>query len=441
MRTYFVLILTYFTLHAQLMAQQKPAADSLPRLQTSGEWRNYFLYELNEGAPKDFYALTTGGHLKASLRAGKRWEVAAAFYSAQLIGGNFDTPDPLTGKGSRYAIGLLDVNNPGNRHISDIGEAYVRFHAKQWQAAYGRMRIKTPFFNPQDGRMIPTLAQGAHLQWKNQQWLLEGYGIQAVWVRNTDGWRSIEESIGLYPSGRAADGTPHAYAGNIDSDYLFIVHGGLHGKSIRQDFYAYAADRLFTLYYAEGSARLHPQWTVAWQGHYQNKWQGDANTATDWYYFPAQGYNYSLGAKVSYTPAAKHHLGISYLYLNGNAPFTFPREWGRDPFFTFQRRERSEGLAFTQAVVLEHRTHWGKHWQLRTDWGWHQTPAPGNYASNRYGLATYQHFNTELSYRHAHWNLSALITYKTPLTQKLNDAQRFGKLNLALFHLLVSYKL
>lgn len=421
---------------------QSPSTDSLPRLQASGEWRNYFLYELNEGAPKDFHAWATGGHLKATFRAGKHWQVAAAFYTSQLTGGNFDSPDPVTGKYSRYAIGLMDVNDPRNRHISDIGEAYVRFHSRHWQATYGRMLVKTPFFNPQDGRMIPTLTQGAHAQWKNHKWLIEGYGIQAVWVRNTNGWRTLEESIGLYPSGRSADGSPHQYAGKINSDYLLIGHLRLqaHKKALQQHLWSYFADRLFQLYYMEGSYRLSRHWQMQWQAHYQKESAKGNNSGADWYYFLPGGYNYSVGGKTTRHFHEKQQLGVAWLYLNGSAPFTFPREWGRDPFFIFQRRERSEGLAATTALVLDYRAQIGKHWALRTDWGWHQTPLVDDYAANRYGLATYQHINIELSYRKAHRHASMLVTYKTPLDRKLTEKERFGKFNLALFHMLVSYE-
>ncbi|NIK73913.1 hypothetical protein FHS56_001426 [Thermonema lapsum] len=443
MRTYFALVLTCFTFHTQLMAQQSPtAADSLTRLQTSGEWRNYFLYELNQGAPKDFYALATGGHLKATFQAAKHWQVAVAFYSSQLISGNFDTPDPMTGKPSRYAIGLMDVNDPRNRHISDIGEAYVRFHTKQWQATYGRMLVKTPFFNPQDGRMIPTLAQGAQLQWKNKTWLLEGYGIQAVWVRNTSGWRTVEESIGLYPMGRSADGSPLQYAGKINSDYLLIGHLRLNaqGGALQQHLWTYLADRLFQLYYIEGSYQVNKAWQLQWQAHYQKSTTQGGNIGPDWYYLLPESYNYSLGGKITYYFHPKHQLGIAWLHLNGNAPFSFPREWGRDPFFTFQRRERSEGLSTTSALVVNYHASIGKHWALNTDWGWHQTPRINDYAANRYGMPTYQHLNTELSYQNTHWNASLLFTYKSPLTRNISEKEAFGKVNLALLHVIVSYK-
>lgn len=46
----------------------------------------------------------------------------------------------------------------------------------------------------------------------------------------------------------------------------------------------------------------------------------------------------------------------NFLYYNriaGLSRFLMPREWGREPFFTFLSRERNEGMGDVHAFVLK----------------------------------------------------------------------------------------
>ena len=54
-------------------------------------------------------------------------------------------------------------------------------------------------------------------------------------------------------------------------------------------------------------------------------------------------------------------ISINYNYIFNQDRFTFPREWGREPFFTFLPRERMEGTADSHAIALKTEINLPKH--------------------------------------------------------------------------------
>src|SRR5699024_5936903 len=104
-----------------------------------------------------------------------------------------------------------------------LGQAYVNWSPGNHNLRAGRFKLATPFFNPQDSRMIPTLAQGVGYRYKNKKWDLEAYYINALAPRSTPKWRLLRNSIGIYSQGRNPNGTPGKHLGNTNTDGLAIV--------------------------------------------------------------------------------------------------------------------------------------------------------------------------------------------------------------------------
>lgn len=70
-----------------------------------------------------------------------------------------------------------------------------------------------------------------------------------------------------------------------------------------------------------------------------------------------------------------------------------PREWGREPFYTFMNRERNEGLGNVNAVTGSVRYKTGRHWNWELTTGYYQLPTITDYRLNKYGLPGYSQLN------------------------------------------------
>ena len=159
---------------AQHSEQDIPSADSLRgpshlydimrHGELNGRFRMYNMLTVNDGTPSDYHAVAFGGTLGfASQRwHGVRFRLSGG-YTFDLATSDLTNPDPVTGVPNRYEIGLYDVTDP--RHTNDL--YYLQEFQLDWtsreartQVVFGKQELNTPFLNPQDGRMHPTLFEG-----------------------------------------------------------------------------------------------------------------------------------------------------------------------------------------------------------------------------------------------------------------------------------------
>jgi hypothetical protein len=77
-----------------------------------------------------------------------------------------------------------------------------------------------------------------------------------------------------------------------------------------------------------------------------------------------------------------------------------PREWGRDPFFTFMSRERNEGMGDVHALVAKFQGSIpASNFKLGIGAGFVQTPDVHQATLNKYGMPSYFQFNGDVRYK------------------------------------------
>jgi hypothetical protein len=415
----------------------------------SGQWRTHFMSTINKGELKDFSALATGGKLKYQHHFGKHVEVGTAFYSSFNLGiSEMLATDPITGKPSRYEAGLFNVQDLSQREITLLGEAYLKFNLKQHEITIGRMKLETPLLNSQDGRMIPTLEQGIWYTQKPGEKLDIGVGIfNKIAPRATGKFYSIGGSIGTHAVGRNPDGSPSGYSGNTSSNFLAV--GNVRWtpiKSISLKVADYWTENVFHTLYVEpaydfdvGKKKLN----LSAQWIHQNKLHEGGNVDPSNRYFSdptANVYGLQLSLK------GKPTVSVGYNRIAHTGRFLFPREWGREPLFTFQKRERTEGNANTHALLMTFEkqcvfSHGKLHGILSAGQYW---KAPVTSAEdNKYALPDYTHVNLEFFYMPAHLkNLKPelLLAYKRGNGQIPDDPALFlNKIDMLHINLVVNY--
>jgi hypothetical protein len=123
-----------------------------------------------------------------------------------------------------------------------------------------------------------------------------------------------------------------------------------------------------------------------------------------------------------------------------------PREWGRDPFFTFLARERNEGLGDVHALVMKAQYRAKKQpYQVGIALGQYQLPDVLNHRLNKYGMPSYRQLNVDLRYRFkGTWkglDMQLLYLYKQGLGDT-HGSQRYviNKVNMSQWNWVLNFQ-
>lgn len=121
-----------------------------------------------------------------------------------------------------------------------------------------------------------------------------------------------------------------------------------------------------------------------------------------------------------------------------------PREWGREPFFTFMPRERNEGFGDVHALVIKTAYNFPKV-GLKTSLqaGYFRLPDVKNVALNKYGMPSYRQVNAEVRYSPkfaSKLDLQVLYVYKNKQGNTYqNPGFVFNKVNMGLYNVVINY--
>lgn len=371
-----------------------------PKGDLSGQWRTFFLGTYNKEELKDFYALATGGNVKYVYTFNSHFKLGGALYTSLNTNiQDLTIPDPATGKLSRYEAGLFDVEDLDDRLIVIPGELFLKYTANKHALTVGRMKIISPFVNPQDGRMIPTLEQGLWYSHTPEKIYKIQAGIfNAIAPRSTSGFFDIGNSIGKYPLGRNPDGSESGYAGNTHSDYLAIANIDFTpAPYLKFEVWNYYADDIFNTFYVKPTIDLDKNGTqLAFEWVRQDRVGDGGNSAEALRYFTDASSNV-LGTQLSFKSGITK-ITMGYDYIPEGGRFLFPREWGRESLFSFQKRERSEGTADNHAVVFTYDRTFSMNknkLQSTVSIGHHWKPAVTDPADNKYAHPDYTQLNVD----------------------------------------------
>jgi hypothetical protein len=410
-----------------------------------GHVRTYQMSTWNKESNPDYHALAFGigiGYISPTI---KGFQFAISGFTIHRLYSN-----ELYKEGvhrSRYELPLFDVENPDNKHDMDRMEHfYLKYGFRKSHLKAGKMMLVTPFVNPQDSRMRPNLQEGIWLEMNEIKNLrLSGGIIYKNSPRGTINWYNMGESIGLYPHGYNYFGN-HNYHGIIKSDFLAIGQVLYILKQSSFELWNYHADRLFNLSFFKTlikfpTAHDNYNYVVGLQGLYQQ--------ALD--YKPNQGvYLYANEKSI----ISSGRIGVeskSYdFYLNGTyawdeGRFIFPREWGREPFFTFIPRDRMEGNGSVKATSINyHRRHQGKLKGLRTNIasGIFFYPDIDNQLLNKYKTPSYSQTNLSINYKFENkldgLEINVLYAYKHSLNTMPLESYH-NRMNLHHLNLILDY--
>lgn len=388
------------TLALIAVAQESEIPRSKGKL--SGQWRTYYMNTFNEGSFKDFKALATGGKIKYQFEINKNFEVGTALYNSTNLGlQDLTVPDGTTARRSRYEEGLFNRLDLENDAILLLGELYLSYKQQNHEITVGRMKINTTLINPEDGRMIPTLVQGIwYLNKITEKRNFQIGVLNAIAPRSTGRFYTIGESIGTYPVGRNTSGEPSLFEGNTESDYVVIANGNFQlTDKLHLNLANFYVDNISNSIYVKPKIDLTQKLNLEFEWLHQNR-VGEGGSEVDSLRYFTSNTSDIMGVRFGYK-FRKSKVSISYNRIMSQGQFIFPREWGREDLFSFQKRERSEGSGDNHALVLYFDTavdlvknkaelksifSLGRHWK----------PSVLNPVLNKYAIPDYTHINLDI---------------------------------------------
>ncbi|MGB4401026.1 MAG: hypothetical protein WBJ10_16760, partial [Daejeonella sp.] len=124
--------------------------------------------------------------------------------------------------------------------------------------------------------------------------------------------------------------------------------------------------------------------------------------------------------------------------------YLMPREWGRDPFFTFMPRERNEGFGDVHAFMGKINYKFPESsFKTSLSGGYFKLPAISNFRLNKYLVPSYTQVNldTRYSFSKALNGLEAevLVAGKLSGSENLTANARFNKVDMLNYNFILNY--
>jgi hypothetical protein len=418
-----------------------------------GHFRYFFMATDNASGLTDYYANAAGGGIKYETAVFKKFQMGiSGFFAFNIGSSNLAIPDAKTNQLNRYEIALFDIENPDNKKdIDRLEELYIKYHFKKSTLAFGKQLLNTPFINLQDGRMRPTEVEGvwAEINEIKKTKLEIGY-LYGISPRSTVKWYKSGQSIGIYPAGVNEDGSKSGYAGNIESNGLLMT--GITNdinKNLKIQLWNLYADNIFNsiLLQADYNYPLTKKSSLiaAVQVIRQDAVNDGGNKDQTKTYFKKDGKSLAMGSRVGWKNE-KWETTLNYNRITSHGRYLMPREWGRDPFFTFLPRERNEGFGDIHAIM-------GKinykipSLRLTTSaaFGQYKLPDVTNFALNKYGLPSYNQLNIDARYKFGGilngLETQILFVYKDKTgNSHNNDKYVINKVDMSLWNVVFNYQ-
>lgn len=416
--------------------------------------RSFVMATANHGSLTDYAAWSLGagiGYESAKLK-GFQFAVSG-FFISNIASPDFTRRDPQTNTLSRYELSLFDIEDPANKNDLDrLEELYIKYNYKKSNITYGKQYLNTPFINQQDGRMRPTMERGVWAELNEiRNVKITGGWLNGFSPRSTVNWYSVANSIGLYSAGVKEDGMPSAFKNNLQSKGVAIASLQWQKKAhIKIQAWNYLVENIFNTAMLQADAELsfsktaNKKLLAGLQLTHQNRLGNGGNADVSKAYvqpgWQANIISSKLGVRVKAIAVT-----ANYTRITNDGRFLFPREWGRDPFYTFLARERNEGLGNVNAyVLLLQYLPKKKNWQTSIAAGYYDLPPVTNFRLNKYGMPSYYHLLTNVQYKFSGalkgTSVRVIYLYKGNAADHItNPKYMINKVNMHHFNLIIDY--
>ncbi len=450
-----ILAILFIALACNASAQK----DSLNLLQpiskgkTSLLARYYYSSTDNAKNYTDYFANGIAAGIKYQSAFYKNFQLnTSAHFIYNIYSSNLKIPDALSGQVNRYEIGLFDVLHPDERKdLFKLEELNLLFKSKNISIKLGRQLPNTPFINQQDGRLRPTAIDAASIQYERKKIKFEASFIYGISPRSTAEWFSVGGSMGIYPQGVNQKGTAGNYFGNIKSKGIIVTSFQYkHSKQLQFQIWNQWVDNVFntSLFQTDYSIPLKNTSQLIYGLQLINQFAINSGGNVDPLktYFQKNQKAFVISSKTGWKNK-EIETSLNFTRITKTGQYLMPREWGKDPFYTFMPRERNEGFGNVNAVVAKI-SYSKKESALKTEvaFGNFNLPDAKDALLNKYPMPSYQQLNIDLKYsmnkivKGLEGQLLFVRKFSTGNTYN-NGKFIINKVNMSIINLILNYRL
>jgi hypothetical protein len=463
MRRFFILL---FLLHPLFFVGQTPVAndsislskdtamfmDLLVKGKLDVHIRSMYMHTINEGALKDDYALASGAGLGLTTKPYHGFQAGiSSFVIYKLLSSDLASPDQRTMAPNRYEIGLFDIQQTDSKKaLIRLEHFFLNYSFSKTLVAIGKMKLNTPFLNPQDGRMNITMGEGVWVSCSELKKIqLNGGWFWNISPRSTTRWYSVSRSIGLYPMGVTAQGSRSNYFEKIQSNGVAIGNVLVDlNKAIKVNLFDMLIDQVLNTSLFELNAAFGKRLEI-YEGimYVHQDAIGNGGNADQSMTYASRG---SHSNAISFQTGIKNkkvNVNLNYTHITGDGRYLSPREWGKDPFYTFLPREKNEGFGNVYAITARATFSFLKE-KMKTGvaYGYYQLPDVKNYRLNKYGMPSYHQVNVDASYRVPGFftglEIKFLAAFKLDKGETYDDPKyKYNKVNMVNINLILDFKI
>jgi len=413
-----------------------------------GHFRSFFSTTANKNSDLA-YANAVGGGIQFISKPIYNFNIGVSgFFVYDAFSSDLTKSHPLSNTLNRYELGLFDVTNPANKNdIDRLEELFIQYNKKNTKITIGKQLLNTPFINLQDGRMRPTEVQGFWGQYK-----LENSKWYAGWLnrfspRGTVEWYKTSESIGIYSVGVNQDGSKSGYTNNLESSGVALAGTEISlSKKYRLQIWNQYVENMFNSSFIQLD-KIPNNYDKTYFGIQlirQMVINNGGNEAINKTYFNPSQSSLVIGGKIGQQIKQWDH-SLNYTRITKSGRYLMPREWGRDPFYTFLVGERNEGFGDLSAYVFKTK-YTSKQYPLTMNGaiGYFNLPDIKNYALNKYSFPSYWQYNIDARYALTGfwkgWEIQVIYFYKKASGNTYNEAKNYiNKVDMGHFNFILNF--
>lgn len=320
-----------------------------------GHIRNFFMATINREDLTNYYTNATGGAIGFTTGNFKGFEIGVkGIFTFKTFGSDLGLEDPITGENAKWEYELYDVLNQGNfKDLDRLEEFYIKYRFGNSYISYGKLETEyTPLLNHSDGRMKPFAHRGFWgyinldpLHTINLGWL------DGVSPRSTTEWFDLEEGIGLFFNGFQPNGGRANYHEFYPVNGIGIFNYHYRGKNFKLAIYDVFIDKLHNTLWTEAGYNF-DDFNLGLQYVYQTPMKFSESLAYENRYVQPDENGQVLSSQMGWGNN-RFSFAFAYTHAFDTGRFLFPKELGRDRFFTSIPRSRLEGLGAANVYTLK----------------------------------------------------------------------------------------
>lgn len=445
----FILLLLFFGLISNAKASDSTKVNTLNQFLKKGKFsiqsRAYFMQTNNKSPLTDYYSFASGGGITYRTPTFKGFSAGmSGYFIFNLASSNLTVVDSITHSPNRYELGLFDVTDPTNKtNLTKLEDLWVKYENKGVMLKYGHFVPTNLFINAQDGRMRPTYVNGLWSEYAHKKLNIVFAFINQISPRSTIKWYSVEESFGIYPMGKAVNGKASEYKGNVSTSGIIISEVNVKpANNFTLKIGNISVPSVFQTTYLN-PVFVNKKLYLGALGLFQTALKDGGNAEMQKTYFEKGGKALAFSTRIGVW-YKKNELNLNYTRITKDGRYLMPREWGRDPFYTFIPRERNEGLGDVHAATVNYWHTFSKQTKANFAFGTYWLPTATDARLNKYAMPSYTQWLVQADYSCKNWleglTIKGLFTYKGKLkNEDLSEKFVFNKVQMSILNIILNY--